>query len=109
MGIQHKSSGSVVIIGALFSILGVTSALSADSVVTAPSKELRQRMAQAHEKMAVCLRSERDFSECRQEMMQACSGQPATMGCAAMMGQGMMMRNQMRSGAKQQSSASASK
>lgn len=109
MGIQHKSFGLVVIIGALFSILGATSVFSADSTEAPPSKELRQRMAQAHEKMAACLRSDREFSECHQEMMQACSGQPATMGCAAMMGQGMMMRNQMRSGAKQQSSASASK
>jgi len=37
-----------------------------------PSKETREKMAQAHEKMAACLRSERKVSECHAEMMKAC-------------------------------------
>lgn len=38
----------------------------------APSRELREKMAAAHEKMAQCLRSERDIAECRKEMRAAC-------------------------------------
>ncbi len=37
-----------------------------------PSKETREKMAQAHEKMAACLRSDRSISECHHEMMTAC-------------------------------------
>jgi len=66
-------------------------------------------MALAHEKMAACLRSDREFSECRQEMMQSCGGQSSNFGCGMMMGQGMQMRNQIRSRGQHQSSASSSK
>lgn len=45
-----------------------------------PSKDMRIKMADAHEKMAVCLRSEKSMAECRtamddmwrQEMKEAC-------------------------------------
>ena len=35
----------------------------------APTKEEREKMAQAHEKMAACLRSDRPMSDCHAEMM----------------------------------------
>ena len=38
----------------------------------APSKDLREKMAAAHERMALCLRSERDLADCRREMQGAC-------------------------------------
>jgi hypothetical protein len=37
-----------------------------------PTKEQREKMAVAHEKMAACLRSDRDVSDCRHEMMEQC-------------------------------------
>ena len=55
-----------------------------------PSKEQREKMAQAHEKMAACLRSDRPFPDCRQEMMQTCRDTMGGQGCGMMMGQGPM-------------------
>lgn len=109
MSVQYKSVISLVLSGVLFSTLCVHLAFAGDAPPASPTKEMRQQMAQAHEKMAACLRSDREFSECRQEMMQSCAGQSSTYGCGMMMGQGMQMRNQIRSGSKQQSSAATSK
>lgn len=50
----------------------------------APSKEMRERMASMHEKMAACLRSDRAFSECRQGMHQTCSNMMGQQGCPMM-------------------------
>jgi bisphosphoglycerate-independent phosphoglycerate mutase (AlkP superfamily) len=36
------------------------------------TKEQREEMASAHEKMATCLRSDKALDECKQEMMDAC-------------------------------------
>jgi hypothetical protein len=36
-----------------------------------PSKEQRGRMAAVHEKMAACLRSDKEFSVCRDEMLKS--------------------------------------
>jgi hypothetical protein len=35
----------------------------------APTKEMREKMAKAHEDMAACLRSDRTVEECHSEMM----------------------------------------
>ncbi|HEX9472646.1 MAG TPA: hypothetical protein VF931_00555 [Steroidobacteraceae bacterium] len=35
----------------------------------APSKEMRAKMAGAHEQLAACLRSDRPIAECHEEMM----------------------------------------
>jgi hypothetical protein len=50
--------------------------------------EQRQKMADAHEKMAVCLRSERPVPDCHDELMKGCK---ETMGATMcpMMGGGM--------------------
>jgi hypothetical protein len=55
-----------------------------------PSKDQRDTMAQAHEKMAACLRSDRPIEDCRQDMMQACHDTMGAQGCGMMMGQGGM-------------------
>jgi hypothetical protein len=34
-----------------------------------PTKEMREKMAKAHEEMATCLRSDRAIEECHSEMM----------------------------------------
>jgi hypothetical protein len=38
----------------------------------APTAEQRQKMAEIHQKMADCLRSDRPIEECRSEMATAC-------------------------------------
>lgn len=50
-------------------------ALAADTATAVPpepSKELRAKMAAAHEQMAACLRTDRAISDCRSEMMKEC-------------------------------------
>lgn len=39
-----------------------------------PTKEMREKMAEAHEKIAACLRSDRPIDECRAEMMKLHDG-----------------------------------
>ena len=46
-----------------------------------PTKEQRQKMAELHEKMANCLKSDRAVSECRKEMMQSCKETMGNDGC----------------------------
>jgi len=43
---------------------------------TAPqmTAEQRSKMADAHEKIAACLRSDRSIGECHEEMMKCCGG-----------------------------------
>ena len=108
MCFQLKSFFSLGSISVLVSLAFINSSFAADAPPASPSKEMRQQMALAHEKMAACLRSDRAFTECRQEMMQSCASQSAAFGCGMMMGEGMQMRRQIRSGT-QQSSTSTSK
>lgn len=37
-----------------------------------PSKEMRAKMVTMHEQMAACLKSDKKFSECHEQMMSAC-------------------------------------
>lgn len=62
------------------------------SEAAAPSKEQRVQMANAHEKMAACLRSDRSFQECRQEMHTSCAKSFGDRGCP-MMDEGRRMRD----------------
>ena len=52
--------------------IAATNLCAAQGQPPAPSKEMREKMAAAHEKMAVCLRSSRDIAECRTEMRKSC-------------------------------------
>jgi hypothetical protein len=62
----------------------------------APTAEQRQKMAEVHQKMADCLRSDRPIAECRSEMATACHDMLGADGCPMMgkgaggMGPGMM-------------------
>jgi hypothetical protein len=51
--------------------------------------EQRQKMADAHEKMAVCLRSDKPVSDCHEEMKKACQEGMGKDGCPMMGGKGM--------------------
>ena len=55
--------------------------------------EQRQTMADAHEKMAVCLRSEKALSNCHEEMMKACKEGMGKDGCPMMGGKGKGMHH----------------
>lgn len=76
---------------AVFALASPGRALAAD-----PGPEQRQKMAEAHQKMADCLRSTRPFAECHKEMTAACHDMGDAMGCPMMgkghggMGHGMM-------------------
>ena len=48
--------------------------------------EQRQKMADAHEKMAVCLRSERPLADCHEEMKSACKASMGSDSCPMMDG-----------------------
>ncbi len=54
-----------------------------------PTKEQREKMAQLHEKMAACLRTDKPVHECHEEMMKACQEQMGQDGCPMMNGKGM--------------------
>jgi hypothetical protein len=54
----------------------------------APSKAQREQMALLHEKMAACLRSDKEFAACRDEMRGDCRTMMGEQGCP-MMGEGM--------------------
>lgn len=53
---------------------------------SAPTKEMREKMAVLHEQMAACLRSDKSLSECRAEMQKSCHEMMGNQGCAMMMG-----------------------
>jgi hypothetical protein len=51
---------------------------------TTMTKEQRQKMAEVHQKMADCLKSDKPLSECRSEMMKACHENMGGKGCPMM-------------------------
>ena len=77
-------------VAAIVAILSTGGSLVLAASPAPPSKEQREKMAQAHEKMAACLRSDRPVADCHQEMMQACHDTMGAQGCGMMMGQGGM-------------------
>ena len=62
------------------------------------SAEQRSKMAEAHEKMAACLRTDRPLSECHDEMMKSCEAAMGAGNCPMMGGMkhhgGMMHQGQ---------------
>lgn len=48
------------------------------------TKEQRQEMATHHEKMALCLRSDRTMADCQKEMRAACDEKMGMAGCPMM-------------------------
>ena len=75
-------------------IAGASSVLAADeppAVPPAPSKEMREQMAAVHEKMAACLRSDKAFADCRDEVQKNCREMMGQQACP-MMGMGMQDR-----------------
>ena len=112
MNIRAPSHQSLVLLLYALSAIGVGAALAADppspaspsAQQSAPSKATREQMAKLHEQMAACLRSDKTFSECRQEMMKSCQATIGSSGCPMMgMGPGMGRGSGARRGRMMQS------
>ena len=76
-------------------IAGATAVFAADeppAPPSAPSKETREQMAAVHEEMAACLRSDKAFAACRDEMQKSCREMMGEQACP-MMGMGMGMQD----------------
>jgi len=92
MGAQHSLTRSRQLL--LVAVVAVGSAGAwAAQAQTPPSRQMREQMAAAHEKMAACLRSDRDIAVCRNEMHKSCQAMMGAQGCPMMeMGMGGRMK-----------------
>lgn len=89
---------ATAITGILLIALNSTAfAADAPAAPSAPTKQMRERMAALHEQMAACLRSDKSFSECRTEMQKHCQEMKGNQGCTRMMGTGRGMHGRMNS------------
>ncbi len=79
---------TVLVLGA---IIGLAATALAQGMPMTPemTPAQRQKMADVHEKMAACLRSDRAAADCHQEMLQSCQ---ATMDGPCTMTMGPMRR-----------------
>lgn len=74
---------------AIMSLIVLFSVLSASAFSQELSKEQREAMALNHEKMAACLRSDKDIQSCHNEMREACM-KSGDQNCGMGMGIGKM-------------------
>ena len=77
---------------AVICMLGLNSAIAADpprADSAPPSREMREKMATFHERMAACLRSDKPIADCHTEMMKNAREVMGKDGCPMMKG-GMM-------------------
>jgi hypothetical protein len=82
---RHVNPIAAVAVIAALSIAGsyVWAADPTPTMPAAPTQEMREKVALAHEQMAACLRSDQSIAVCRQAMMQSChdmGGQACGMG-----------------------------
>ena len=70
------------------------SAHSSNHMMAAP--EMKKEMADMHQKMADCLRTEKSMQDCHGEMMKDCQGAKASGHCSMM--DGMMKKGSMKHG-----------
>jgi len=69
---MHSRIISVSLLCTLIASAFMSGIAMADMATAEPSKDLRAKMAAAHEQMAACLRTDRAMSDCREEMMKQC-------------------------------------
>lgn len=91
MSLQH-TRWALVVMALAMAPLGTVIPAEPTNESSEISKQQRAQMASAHEKMAACLRSDRAFDECRQEMHASCMSTFGDQGCP-MMGNGMRMHD----------------
>ncbi len=86
---------------AVFAILASSLSFAQDNMESMKhpnmTKEMREKMATSHEKMAVCLRSDKDLQTCHDEMKKTCN---EVMGGECPMMGGMMHKGMMKNGKK---------
>jgi hypothetical protein len=80
---------TMVLVGSFAFAQDSSKKASSDKKMPAMTTEQRQKMAEAHEKMATCLRSDKALNECHEEMMKACQEGMGKDGCPMMGGKGM--------------------
>jgi hypothetical protein len=97
-------------IAAGIALIGGRIVLGADvqqSGTADPSPASRQKMAEVHQKMSICLRSDKPIAECRSDMLKNCQDLMGKDGCPMMgswgggMGPGMMGGRMMQEPANQ--------
>jgi len=73
-----------------FTIGSAFSAKTKNESMKEPTKEMRQKMSEIHEQMSTCLKSDKNFSDCRTQMRSGCQTMMGDDGCMYM---GKMMNN----------------
>lgn len=84
-------------ISALLFVMGSAYAADPATGAAAPSKQDREQMAQLHEKMATCLRSDKSVGECHKEMATQCRESMGADKCKGMAEHGMKHEHHMDS------------
>lgn len=89
---------------AAFALASASATFAAEpekGATAAPTPEARQKMAEVHQRMADCLKSDRPMSECRAEMAKSCHDMMGASACPMMgMGEGGMGPGMMGGGMK---------
>lgn len=75
---------SLIVTSASFASEGKKSKMGYQKMPMEMTKEQRQEMATHHEKMALCLRSDRTMADCHKEMRAACDEKMGMGGCPMM-------------------------
>ncbi len=84
--LRRTSSRSILwglVASTMFSCVAVAAG-EASAGPSVPSKEVRAKMANLHEEMAACLRSEKSLSDCHSEMRKGCQQLMGDSGCPMM-------------------------
>ena len=87
MNARVSSLQAVSLTATLALLLGAGAAFSegpASQSHPTVSKEQRERMANIHEQMAACLRSDKPVAECHKEAMKSCQEAMGKEGCSMM-------------------------
>ena len=79
-----KTKLSLIALSTLSFLISSTSYSHDDKKAPMTTAEQRMKMADAHEKMAVCLKSTRTMDDCHDEMMKACEDNMGKDGCHMM-------------------------
>ncbi len=77
-----------IVAGIMLSGSGVNGAHAQQGGPAEPSAASRQKMAEVHQRMATCLRSDKPIAECRSDMWKNCQDLMGKEGCPMMGGWG---------------------
>ena len=83
----------VVVLSGQVSLAGDMGKQDSSMKMPPMTSEQRQKMADAHEKMATCLRTDKPLGDCHEEMMKSCQEGMGKDGCPMMGGKGKGMHH----------------